>query len=188
MRLLLCFIAGLLFSSRLRLRRCGDSGCRGLRPQGHDVQAGRAGALPGRRRTAWLRRPRQHDGADQRAPPRLGPPAFGLGLHRRLPRFLRFARPGRAMSRPRPDGAAWEGARRRRGAREAVAAAAVRRRSGARLAPRLVERRLCRALGTAANRKPKDGLPDFHAAVAFYPGCRPSSNRPSAATGRAVCN
>ena len=26
---------------------------------------------------------------------------------------------------------------------------------------------------TAANRKPQDGLPDFHAAVAFYPGCRP---------------
>ncbi len=25
----------------------------------------------------------------------------------------------------------------------------------------------------AADRKPKDGLPDFHAAVAFYPGCRP---------------
>ncbi len=25
----------------------------------------------------------------------------------------------------------------------------------------------------AAARQPKDGLPDFHAAVAFYPGCRP---------------
>ncbi len=160
---------------------------RGLRPQGHDVQAEGQGPFPavvalhGCGGLGSTTAPISARHLDWGA-------SFRLGLHRRLPRFLRFARPGRAMSRPRPDGAAWEGARRRRGAREAVAAAAVRRRSGARLAPRLVERRLCRALGTAPTASRRMGCrtsmrpsPSIRAAVR-------SSNRPSAATGRAVCS